>query len=150
MDQKTIALKLGLPETATEEEIIAKLGEMTNAQLKVASLEKEKEALTLGAITQAVESAIAEKRLGEDRKEQFIKLGKSIGIDELKKTLEAMSQQVKLSKIIGHQGGAAVTDAATYKKLSDVPEDELETMRESDKKTYAKLYKAEYGMDCEF
>lgn len=151
MDQKAIALQLGLPETATEAEITEKLGTLKAAEGEVTTLQKEKEALTLAAITQTVESAIGEKRIGEDRKEQFINLGKSVGVEELKKTFEAMSPQVKLSAVIGHQGGTprAGIGTATYKKLSEVPEDELEEMREKEPDTYRKLYKAEYGMECE-
>lgn len=150
MDQKTIALQLGLPETATEAEITAKLGELKASQGTVEALQKEKETLTLGAITQVVETAIAEKRIGEDRKDQFINLGKSVGVDELKKTFEAMNPQMKLTAVIGHQGGASAgPERATYKKLSEVPEDELEQMRDKNPDTYKKLYKAEYGMECE-
>lgn len=150
MDQKMIALQLGLPETATEAEITAKLGELKTAQGEVANLRKEKEALTLGAITQAVESAIAEKRIGEERKQQFINLGKSVGVEELKKTFEAMTPQMKLSQVISNQGGTPYPQLkTTYAKLSEVPEDELETMREKNPETYKKLYKAEYGMECE-
>ena len=150
MDQKVIALQLGLPDTATEDEIKAKMEELKASKAQVTALEKEKETLTLAAITQAVETAITEKRIGADRKEQFINLGKSIGVDELKKTFEAMSPQVKLSTVITQHGGtpAGVTKA-TYAKLSDVPEDELETMRAENPDAYKKLYKAEYGMDCE-
>lgn len=150
MDQKIIALQLGLPETATEEEIKAKLEELKAAKEQVAALTKEKETLTLAAITQAVDVAITEKRIGADRKEQFVNLGKSVGVEELKKTFEAMNPQVKLTTVMGHQGGApTVGTPATYKKLSEVPESELEELRSKHPDTYKQLYKAEYGMECE-
>lgn len=152
MDQKTIALQLGLPETATEAEITEKLGTLKAAEGEVSELQKEKEALTLTAITQTVETAIEEKRIGEDRKEQFIKLGKSVGVEELKKTFEAMSPQMKLSQVLGHQGGLSrggEGGKAAYNKLSEVPEEELESLRDNNPETYKKLYKAEYGIDCE-
>ncbi len=150
MDQKVIALKLGLPETATEEEINGKLTELNASMAQVETLKKEKETMTLAAITQTVETAVSEKRIGEDRKQQFVNLGKNIGVDELKKTFEAMNPQVKLSHVIVPQGGNTPAGTQTYSKLSEVPEDELEAMREKEPKTYAKLYKAEYGMECEF
>ena len=148
MDQKVIALQLGLPETATEAEINAKLNSLKAQEAEVATLKKEKEDLTLAAITGAVETAVKEKRIGSDRKEQFINLGKSVGVDELRKTFDAMSPQVKLSTVIGHQGGTP-TGKAAYKKLSEVPEDEVEELRDNEPDTYRKLYKAEYGMECE-
>ena len=152
MEQKMIALQLGLPETATEAEITAKLGTLKAAEGKVDALQKEKEALALAAITQTVETAIEEKRIGEDRKEQFVKLGKSVGVEELKKTFEAMSPQMKLSQVLGHSGNSprgVEGGKAAYKKLSEVPEEEMESLRDKNPEMYRKLYKAEYGMECE-
>ena len=148
MEQKTLALQLGLPETADEAAIGARIAELKAAKENEERLRKENETLQLGRITAAVEKSIAEKRIGEDKKQQFIELGKKIGAEDLEKTLEAMSPQVKLSAVVGHHGVApAVT--ATYKKLGDVPADKLEEMREKQPDEYKRLYKAEYGMECE-
>lgn len=146
MEQKTLALQLGLPETADEAAISAKLAELKAAKEDADKLRKENETLQLGRITSVVEKAIAEKRIGEDKKQQFVELGKKIGVEDLEKTFGAMSPQVKLSAVVGHQGGAP---AVTYKKLSEVPADKLEEMREKQPDEYKRLYKAEYGMDCE-
>jgi len=147
MDMKTIALQMGLPETATDAEITARLGELKAAKEQNAQLRKEKETLELARITGLVEKAIGEKRLGEDKKEQFIKLGQKIGAEELKQTLEAMQPQVKLSSVINAGGGAA--QPVTYSKLSEVPSEKLKELREKQPEEYKKLYKAEYGMECE-
>ena len=92
--------------------------------------------------------AIAEKKIGEDKKQQFLDLGKKIGADDLKQTFDAMSPQVKLSNIVNGGGGAS-GGHAEWKKLSDVPSDELSKMREQNAAQYKQLYKAEYGIDCE-
>lgn len=149
MDQKMLALQLGLPETADEAAISAKLAELKASKEDADKLRKENETLQLGRITAAVETAIAEKRIGEDKKQQFIELGKKIGVEDLESTFGAMSPQVKLSAVIGHQGGASTATTATYKKLSEVPSDKLEEMREKQPDEYKRLYKAEYGMECE-
>lgn len=148
MEQKAIALQLGLPETATEAEITAKLGELKAAKEENAKLQKEKDALTLANITSLVEKAIGEKRIGADKKQQFIDLGKKIGAEELESTFSAMSPQVKLSAVLG-QHGIAKTETATYKKLSEVPGDKLSELRKQQPDEYKRLYKAEYGMECE-
>lgn len=148
MEQKAIALQLGLPETATEAEITAKLGELKAAKEENAKLQKEKDALTLANITSLVEKAIGEKRIGADKKQQFIDLGKKIGAEELESTFSAMSPQVKLSAVLG-QHGTAKTETATYKKLSEVPGDKLVELRKQQPDEYKRLYKAEYGMECE-
>lgn len=149
MDQKIIALQLGLPETADETAISTKIAELKASKDNEEKLRKENETLQLGRITSVVEKAIAEKRIGADKKQQFVELGKKVGVEDLEKTFEAMSPQVKLSAVIGHQGGASTATTATYKKLSEVPLDKLEEMREKQPEEYKRLYKAEYGMECE-
>ena len=96
-------------------------------------------------------AAIAEKKIGEDKKQQFLDLGKKIGADELKQTFDAMSPQVKLSQIVSGHDGLNGHDGlkGQYAKLSEVPSDELSKMREENPAQYKKLYKAEYGIECE-
>lgn len=148
MENKTIALKLGLPETATDAEISAKLTELNQLYEQNVSLLKEKESLTLVNITSLVTQAIAEKRLEEKDKDQFVELGKKIGSEELEKTLKAMHPAVKLSSVLGHQGGAPAGDQ-NFTKLSEVPADRIAALRSENPKEYKRLYKAEYGIDCE-
>ena len=100
-------------------------------------------------VLKPVNAAIAEKKIGEEKKQQFVELGKKIGADELKHTFDAMSAQVKLSDLVGSHGGGAAGGSAEYKKLSDVPSDELAKLREQNPAQYKKLYKAEYGIECE-
>lgn len=149
MEQKTLALQLGLPETADEAAIAARIAELKAAKDEAETLRKENETLQLGRVTAAVEKAIAEKRVGEDKKQQFVELGKKIGVEELENTFAAMSPRVKLGEIVGH-GGAPTATTATYKKLGEVPAEKLEEMREKQPEEYKRLYKAEYGMECEF
>lgn len=106
MEQKVIALQLGLPETATENEINAKLAQLKALQQENETLKAEKQTLAEARIAQLVDTAIAEKRLDAQHKEQFVKLGGQIGAEELEKTLQAMKPQVKLSAMLGHQGSA--------------------------------------------
>ena len=138
METKTIALQLGLAETATDAEISAKLAELKAAKAESEKLKEANDQLVLAQITSMVEQAVADKRLSEDKKAQFVELGKKVGAEDL--------------KAIGHQGGApAVMPAgkAAYAKLSEVPEGEISTLRAQNPAEYKRLYKAEYGMDCE-
>lgn len=150
MDIKTIALQLGLPETATDAEIASKVAELSAAAQENETLRKEKEEMTLAGITAMVEQAVKDKRLSEDRKQQFIELGKKVGLDDLKATLEAMTPRMRLSSVLGHQGGVpSLSPGKAYSKLGEVPAGELATMRNDDPDEYRRLYRAEYGMDCE-
>lgn len=149
MEQKMVAMQLGLPATATEAEINAKLDELKTAKEENERLQQKNAALTLTSITAAVEKAVGEKRITPDKKDEFINLGKEVGLEKLESILSAISPQMKLSSVIGHQGGAA-TEPTTYKKLSDVPSGQLTTLRKEQPDEYKRLYKEEYGMECEF
>lgn len=149
MEQKQLALQLGLPETATEADINARLGELKSAQEENETLRQEKAALTLAGITALVEKAVGEKRIAPDKKDEFINLGKEFGKEKLELVIAAMAPQVKLSAVIGHQGGAAARQSSAYRKLSDVPSAELLTLRKEQPEEYKRLYREEYGMECE-
>ena len=147
MNLETIALKLGLAKEADENAILAKIGELQKDAGAAVALRQENDTLKLAGITTLVETAISEKKITAENKDHFISLGKTIGTEELEKTLKAMSPQVKLSEVI--KPGTGAPAAGGYTKLSDVPGEELVKMRQDDKETYRRLYKAEYGMDCE-
>ena len=148
MDLKKFALQLGLPETADEATVLAKIAELQKEAGASVTLKAENDKLKLASITTLVDKAITEKKITVENKEHFLNLGKTIGAEELEKTLAAMSPNVKLSGIINHQGGSPAQQGS-YTKLSEVPEAELLTMRQSDPATYKRLFKAEYGYECE-
>lgn len=148
MDQEKLALQLGLPKDADEATINAKLAKLQTDGAEVETLRQERDTLRAARIETLVNAAIAEKKIGEDKKQQFLDLGKKIGADELKQTFDAMSPQVKLSNIVTG-GGAPDGGHVEYKKLSDVPSEELSKLREQNPAQYKKLYKAEYGIECE-
>lgn len=159
-DLKAIALKLGLPESATESEILSRIEllkgmETANLELKkeIDVQKAEKATLQLSGITAQVDAAITAGKLTADKKDQFITLGKQVGVDTLKLTLDAMVPAVKPMGVIGAgaaggAGGSGMQLSADWKKLSDVPADKLLELRSEDKPTYMKLYKAEYGIEC--
>ena len=148
MDLKKLALQLGLPETADEATVLAKIAELQKEAGASVTLKAENDKLKLAGITTLVDKAITEKKITVENKEHFLNLCKTIGAEELEKTLAAMSPNVKLSGIINHQGGSPAQQGS-YTKLSEVPEAELLTMRQSDPATYKRLFKAEYGYECE-
>lgn len=166
METKTLALLLGLKETATEAEIQEAI---KNLQLnsnqaqglddKVAQLEKQLKEMNdhdaevkLAAITQAVDTAIQEKRLDAKMKDQFVELGKNVGIGTLKLTLAAMQPQGKVSAVVnrGADGHVQRVGAGSYQKLSEVPADEMLELRDNRRDEYIKLFKAEFGFEPDF
>lgn len=149
MDQEKLALELGLPKDADEAAISAELAKLKAKGMEADSLRTECDTLRAARIETLVNAAVAEKKIGEDKKQQFLELGKKLGAEDLKATFDAMSPQVKLGSIVGNQGGAPSGGNAEYKKLSEVPTAELEKLRTENPAQYKKLFKAEYGFECE-
>jgi len=138
---------LGLPEDATDEQITAALNLMKTKADSVDSMR-------LAAVTQAVDRAIAERKIVAEQRDHFIKLGKSAGVEMLADTFKAMSPQQKPTDAIELSKGSAPTPGAgkevskSYTKLSEVPQAELLALRKEQPQEYMRLYKEEYGVDC--
>lgn len=144
-EMKTIALKLGLPETATEAEILAAVGNLQLSAAKAVTLEKELGTLSLANITAIVARARREKRITEDTEEHFINLGKVVGCEALEKTLEMMEPAIKPMDVI-HRTGNSTGTPSEFKKLSEVPADQMMELRK-DRPAYIRLFRAEYGFE---
>ena len=147
MDKEKLALALGLSKDADESAIHEAIAKLKNEAADADALKKECETMRASRIETLVDAAVSEKKIGEEKREQFLQLGKKIGADDLKATFDAMSPQVKLSSLVGSQGGSPSTGTAEYKKLSDVPAEKLELLKKEDISLYKKLYKAEDGFD---
>ena len=150
MNLQAIALKLGLPESATEKEILDAISVILGYKTENETLRAEVESVRLANIPTMVKGATVARKITADKENHFIELGKKVGVDSLKETFDSMSAVVKPTDITGRGvqlGSPAVVDG--WNKLSDVPEDKMIELRANDKETYARLYKAEYGIDCE-
>lgn len=137
---KEILQLLGLSETATEQEAVGALRLLKEKADKV-------ETLQLASITAIVDGAIAEKRITADKKEHFVNIGKAAGIDSLRTTLSLMQPVRKPTEVIRQTDAPRDDEPKTYAKLSDVPANQLEKLREERPQDYERLYKAEYGHD---
>lgn len=143
MKKETLQL-LGLAENATEEQVHNAVQLLKQSADKAQSME-------LAAITSAVDQAIKEKRITEAKRDHFIQLGKNVGVQQLTETLECMAQASKPLDMINQQPGSngapAGAEHQTFAKLSEVPADQIETLKKEQPQEYARLYKAEYGID---
>ena len=81
------------------------------------------------------------------KKEHFVNIGKAAGIDSLRTTLSLMQPVRKPTEVIHQTDAPRDDEPKTYAKLSDVPADQLEKLREERPQDYERLYKAEYGHD---
>ena len=150
---QAIALMLGLSAEATLTDVqkqvrtlleLKKENETLGNEVK--TLKEQLYGIQLSGITSMVDEAIKAGKFTADKKNHFVELGKKVGAESLKMTLDSMSVSMKPSTILNKPsaGGAP----KQYQKLSEVPEAELKLMREEDKEQYKILYKAEYGFEC--
>ena len=150
---QAIALMLGLSGEATLADVqkqVRLLLEHKNAnetlRKEVKDLKDQLDSIQLAGITSMVDEAVKAGKFTADKKAHFIELGKKVGSESLKMTLEAMSVSMKPSSILGRQSNPASKE---YKSWGDVPEAELKLMREENPELYKKLYKEEFGCDCQ-
>lgn len=134
-----ILLKLGLAPNATEDEAVAAIGK----------LQEEKSAMALARITDAVETAIKEKRITADKKEKYLSLGKTLGLADLNALFADMSPAQKPLDLVRPNGSGQSAGSATLTWTSATPE-QLKELRENNKEEYVRLYKENFGFAPEF
>ena len=131
-----ILLALGLAEASTEEQAVT----------AIQHLQQENDTLRLARITDAVELAISEHRIPEDKKDHFINLGKKVGLEDLRETLNLHAPVKKPTEVINPNGNSAPLNL----KWADCTAQQLKDMRENDREKYCKLYKEHYGVNPTF
>lgn len=139
MNEKVLTL-LGLSMSASEQEV-------EEAILQLAKKASEADVLRLAGIEAVVDEAIAGRRITGDMREHFVGLGKSAGVEALRKTLELMRPERKPTEWINPQGGVQSVGGSQWMKLSDVPSEKIEGLKAECPAEYARLYKAEYGVE---
>lgn len=149
-DMKAIALKLGLPETATEQEILNKISQITGFQTENVALKSQLDAIRLARITSLVDKAVTERRITADKKDHFIQMGKSMGDEQLEVTLSLIPVAPRPTDVLNlsRSRGAGIPGVSTTteaKKLSELPGSEAVRLRSEDRDEYIRLYTAEYG-----
>lgn len=138
---KELMLKLGLPETATGEEAVR----------AVEALQKkagEAEELRLARIGDAVDAAVAAKRVPAEKREFLVELGRKSGLEGLKGALELMRGVAVAAPKPTDVITLARKDAAKGRKYGEMGDAELRALRKDDPEEFARLFEAEFGFKC--
>lgn len=143
MDIKQIALALGLPDTATEQEVLQEAAQLRQSADEVISLRQEVEQRANEAIVALVDGAIKDGKFTNDKKNHFVELGKKVGLQSLQETINLMIPAQRPSSVITLSNTPSTGE---YKTLRDVPTDKLEALRKDHPEQYKSLYQAEYGI----
>lgn len=138
-NMEKILLKLGLAPGATEDEAVAAIGR----------LQEEKNTITLARITDAVDTAVKEKRITADKKDKYLNLGKQIGLDSLNALFADMAPAQKPLDLVKPAGGSG---SATDVKLTwaTATADQLADLRDNNREEYVRLYREHFGFAPEF
>lgn len=138
-NMEKILLKLGLAPGATEDEAVAAIGR----------LQEEKNTITFARITDAVDTAVKEKRITADKKEKYLNLGKQIGLDSLNALFADMAPAQKPLDLVKPAGGSG---SATDVKLTwaTATADQLADLRDNNRDEYVRLYREHFGFAPEF
>jgi len=153
---KLIALKLGLGESATEAEILAKIQELQDSQTKLSAKETEIAALKATAaeaekktIEKMVNEAVAAKKLTADQKAHFVSIGEKMGVEALGTTLSSMNGSVKPMDVLSGGSSRSLAGSVGGMKWADLSDAERKSLRDDDREAYEKLFEAEYGFKPE-
>lgn len=138
-NMEKILLKLGLAPGATEDEAVAAIGR----------LQEEKNTITLARITDAVDTAVKEKRITADKKDKYLSLGKQIGLDSLNALFADMTPAQKPLDLVKPAGGSG---SPTDVKLTwaTATADQLADLRDNNREEYVRLYREHFGFAPEF
>lgn len=138
-NMEKILLKLGLAPGATEDEAVAAIGR----------LQEEKNTITLARISDAVDTAVKEKRITADKKDKYLNLGKQIGLDSLNALFADMTPAQKPLDLVKPAGGSG---SPTDVKLTwaTATADQLADLRDNNREEYVRLYREHFGFAPEF
>ena len=150
MELKTMALAMGLPETATEKEVetaALKLSAEAGYKEKFEQLQTTLAAAKVSDATTLVDGAIADKRISADTKDNYLKLF-AADFDAAKGILEKLTKPVDL-KQFAMQGAANVveeTDEDAKKKYHDMDKaGTLGKLQASNPAEFSRLFEATFG-----
>lgn len=150
---KKLLLKLGLPETATEEEALAKMEEIN---LKAADADKLSDQIAKekdSRIVSLVDGAVKDEKITADKKELFLSIGRTSGIEALEATFGAMQAAVRPTSVIGGGKAAEGKSVDVSTKLADMSWGELDKqeklieLKEKDFELFKLKYKEEFGVE---
>ena len=139
-DMKKILLKLGLAEDATEDQAVE----------AIAQMQQERSAMNLARITDAVDTAIKEKRITADKKDKYLNLGKQIGLESLNNLFADMTPAQKPLDLVRQSAGGSAASVDTTLTWETATPEQLEDLRENNRAEYARLYKAYFHIEPKF
>lgn len=152
MDIKAMAASLGMPTTATEAEVLARVSELKLANDRHLA---QAEALRKAEVKTILDKAIAERKLTEAHRASY-EAKFTAAFDATKAEVEALSPAPSVAKEVTAAGAAADAGAAgatakaregwDYKQWAEKDPKGLQALMTSDKDKFTALFQAHYGV----
>jgi ATP-dependent Clp protease, protease subunit len=160
MDKKLLAMALGLPDSATEAEIQAKIISLKNAdadaKAKITALEAENQKHLADKIAAMLDGAVASGKITEAQKATFEPLAKAdyanckLAIDGMvgaTAVAPANAGITSISDAIAKHQGAAPAATKTWKEYAQTNPEYLENLEKTNPTAWKALYKSQYGVE---
>jgi HK97 family phage prohead protease len=149
MDTKKLAKQLGLPETATEEQIEASLSDAMKAQGDLTALRNANKTTQKAKAVTLTDAAITDGRLPKENKETFLSFADR-DFDLFERTLAAIPKPVSLADYVkkGVQNSTKQKEGRKDWNFSKWQEEDakgLQDMQLNDSEAYQALYEAEFA-----
>jgi hypothetical protein len=145
VQMKEIAVKLGMAEEATEDQILLAIDAINT---KLAAAESQVKLVNDKQIITLVDNAISQKKFTAEKKDTYIALGKSIGVEQLTVVLGDMNPMVKLSGKI-NEGDQDIPEGKykDFDALKEAGVDAVIKLKKEDLPEYVKLFKGKFGFE---
>ena len=155
MDEKAIATALNISENSTEAEMLDSLRGVVNERTslrqqlqaekdKVSGLENKLKEFEKAKVKSLIDSAIADKRIGEDVREAYTKLAEQ-DYENTEKILNRMKPVPRVKDSL--QTGTTPKEEADWDFDKYHRSGRLENLKKNNPGRYAELYKAKFGCD---
>lgn len=162
-----VPVSLGLSATATQEQVVTKIGEMQQFQIKnlelsakVTALENQIKAFQQAEVISLVDAAVKDGKITAAQKPAYLKLAEA-DLENTKLILGGLkaTTQINLSDIptkeIPNVGGGGSSEKVTHKGMtfSELQRKDVEALtalKLSDQTAFNNLYKSEFGTDFKF
>ena len=148
MDIKAMRVQLGMPETATEQDVLAKVKSLQDAQAKAESVAKEAKAATVKSL---IDAAIKERKITEEYREGFLAKFET-NFDAAKKELDTIKPVAQFGKATTPAGTPAITNVKgreewDFDKWMEKDGKGLNAMMTEDAEKFTALYVDKYGKE---
>ena len=156
MELSKLTTLLGLSAEATEADVETTLKTLLAER---GTLQESLKSLQGTLLSQQLLQLQKEERINAEQKEKILNLSKDHSFEEVQSVIAIVAgdptKETPKAQQFAHKDfdltSALHKGAETqWKKLSEVPEAELATMRAEDREQYCRLYRAEYGFDPVF